>query len=49
MPKRPSLQTGRRSSSAERDLIIEVLKKGMPPPEQKKVELLMQMMKNMRN
>lgn len=36
-------------SSADRDLIIEVLKQGMPPQEQKKVELLMQMMKNMRN
>ncbi len=35
-------------SSTERDLIIEVLKQGMPPQEQKKVELLMQMMKNMR-
>lgn len=35
-------------SSTERDLIIEVLKQGMPPQEQKKVDLLMQMMKNMR-
>ena len=35
-------------SSTERDLIIEVLKQGMPPQGQKKVELLMQMMKNMR-
>lgn len=35
-------------SSSERDLIIEVLKQGMPPQEQKKVELLMQMMKTMR-
>ncbi|MCI8681790.1 MAG: hypothetical protein HFH50_02145 [Lachnospiraceae bacterium] len=35
-------------SSAERDMIIEVLKQGMPPQEQQKVNLLMQMMKNMR-
>ena len=35
-------------SSSERDLIIEVLKQSMPPKEQKKVELLMQMMRNMR-
>ncbi|TGY98083.1 hypothetical protein E5329_01355 [Petralouisia muris] len=35
-------------SSAERDLIIEVLKQSMPPQEQKRVDLLMQMMKNMR-
>ena len=39
---------GMNFSSSERDLIIEVLKQGMPPQEQKKVELLMQMMKNMR-
>lgn len=38
---------GMNFSSGERDLIIEVLKQGMPPQEQKKVELLMQMMKNM--
>lgn len=35
-------------SSAERDMIIEVLKQSMPPQEQKKIDLLMQMMKNMR-
>ncbi len=35
-------------SSSERDLIIEVLKQSMPPQEQKKVDLLMQMMKTMR-
>ncbi|MCI9003639.1 MAG: hypothetical protein HFH39_00010 [Lachnospiraceae bacterium] len=35
-------------SSNERDLIIEVLKQSMPPQEQKKVDLLMQMMKTMR-
>lgn len=39
---------GMNFSSTERDLIIEVLKQGMPPQEQKKVDLLMQMMKNMR-
>lgn len=36
-------------SSSERDMIIEVLKQGMPPQEQKKVDLLMGMMKNMRH
>ena len=36
-------------SSTERDMIIEVLKQSMPPQEQKKVDLLMQMMKNMRH
>ncbi len=35
-------------SSGEREMIIEVLKQGMSPQEQTKVELLMQMMKNMR-
>ena len=35
-------------SSSERDLIIEVLKQSMPPQEQKKVDLLMQMMKTMK-
>lgn len=35
-------------SSNERDLIIEVLKQSMPPQEQKKVDLLMQMMKTIR-
>lgn len=35
-------------SSGERDMIIEVLKQSMPPQEQKKVDLLMQMMKNMK-
>lgn len=35
-------------SSNERDMIIEVMKQGMSPQEQKKVDLLMQMMKNMR-
>ena len=35
-------------SSNERDLIIQVLKQGMPPQEQKKVDLLMTMMRNMR-
>ncbi|MCI9646766.1 MAG: hypothetical protein HFH40_08175 [Lachnospiraceae bacterium] len=35
-------------SSNERDLIIEVLKQSMTPQEQKKVDLLMQMMKTMR-
>ncbi|MFG6383912.1 MAG: hypothetical protein K1V96_06625 [Lachnospiraceae bacterium] len=39
---------GMNFSSAERDLIIEVLKQSMPPQEQKKVDLLMQMMKTMR-
>lgn len=39
---------GMNFSSTERDLIIEVLKQGMPPQEQKKVDLLMQLMKNMR-
>lgn len=36
-------------SSNERDMIIDVLKQGMSPQEQKKVDLLMQMMKNMRH
>ncbi len=36
-------------SSNERDMIIEVLKQSMPPQEQKKVDLLMGMMKNMRH
>lgn len=36
-------------SSGERDMIIEVLKQSMPPQEQKKVDLLMQMMKNMKH
>lgn len=36
-------------SGAERDLIIEALKQNMPAQEQKKVDLLMQMMKNMRH
>lgn len=35
-------------STTERDLIIEALKQSMPPQEQKKVDLLMQMMKTMR-
>ena len=35
-------------SQNERDLIIEVLKQSMPPEEQKKVNLLMQMMRTMR-
>lgn len=35
-------------SSTERDLIVEVLKQNMPAQEQKKVDLLMTMMKNMR-
>lgn len=35
-------------SSGERDMIIEVLKQNMPPQEQQKVNLLMQMMKNMK-
>ncbi len=35
-------------SPNERDLIIEALKQSMPPQEQKKVDLLMQMMKTMR-
>ena len=39
---------GMNFSSTERDLIIQVLKQSMPPQEQKKVDLLMQMMKNMR-
>lgn len=38
---------GMNFSSGERDLIIEVLKQSMPPQEQKKVDLLMQMMRNM--
>lgn len=41
-------QEGLDFSSGERDMIIEVLKQGMPPQEQKKVDLLMQMMKNMK-
>lgn len=40
---------GMNFSSTERDLIIEVLKQSMSPQEQKKVDLLMQMMKTMRN
>lgn len=36
-------------SSGERDMIIEVLKQNMPPQEQKKIDLFMQMMKNMRH
>lgn len=35
-------------SSGERDMIIEVLKQSMPPQEQKKIDLLMGMMKNMK-
>lgn len=35
-------------SSSERDMIIEVLKQSMPPQEQKKIDLLMGMMKNMK-
>lgn len=35
-------------SSGERDLIIEVLKQNLPPQEQQKVDLMMQLMKNMR-
>ena len=36
-------------SVGERDMIIEVLKQSMSPQEQKKVDLLMQMMKNMKH
>lgn len=36
-------------SSSERDMIVEVLKQNMSPQEQKKVDLLMQMMKNMKH
>ncbi len=35
-------------SSGERELIIEVLKQNLPPQEQQKVDLMMQLMKNMR-
>ena len=35
-------------SSNEREMIVEVLKQNMSPQEQKKVDLLMQMMKNMK-
>lgn len=35
-------------SSGERDMIIEVLKQSMSPQEQNKVNLIMQMMKNMK-
>lgn len=41
-------QQGLNFSSAERDMIIEVLKQNMPQQEQKKVDLLLQMMKTMR-
>lgn len=41
-------QEGIDFSSGERDMIIEVLKQSMEPQEQKKVDLLMQMMKNMK-
>ncbi len=40
---------GMESSSGERDLIVEVLKQSLPPQEQKKVEMMMQLMKSMRN
>lgn len=35
-------------SSNEREMIVEVLKQNMSPQEQKKVDLLMQMLKNMK-
>lgn len=35
-------------SSNEREMIVDVLKQNMSPQEQKKVDLLMQMMKNMK-
>ena len=35
-------------SSNEREMIVEVLKQNMSPQEQKKVDLLMQMIKNMK-
>lgn len=40
---------GMNFSSGERDMIIEVLKQNMPPQEQKKVDLIMGMMKNMKH
>lgn len=42
-------QQGINFSSSERDMIVEVLKQSMSPQEQKKVDLLMQMMKNMKH
>lgn len=36
-------------SSGERDMIIEVLKQSMPSQEQKKIDLLLGMIKNMRH
>lgn len=42
-------QEGMDFSSGERDMIIEVLKQSMAPQEQKRVDLLMQMMKNMKH
>lgn len=41
-------QEGMNFSNGERDMIIEVLKQGMSPQEQKKVDLLMQMMNSMK-
>ena len=38
-------QEGINFSSDERELIIEVLKQNMPPAEQKKADLILQMMK----
>lgn len=42
-------QEGMDFSNGERDMIIEVLKQSMAPQEQKRVDLLMQMMKNMKH
>lgn len=39
---------GMEFSSGERDLIVEVLKQSLPPQEQKKVDMMMQLMKTMR-
>lgn len=39
---------GMNFSSGERDMIVEALKQNMAPQEQSKVDLLMQMMRNMR-
>lgn len=35
-------------SSGERELIVEVLKQSLPPQEQQKVDMMMQLMKTMR-
>ena len=43
-----SLKNASETAQNEREMIVELLKQNMSPQEQKKVDLLMQMMKNMK-